>query len=108
MNRLVRQLPSSLEDVFKAAARFIPASSRPETEDPVAQQRAVQTQLILGPDRWRHLLVDQLPSWVSPVGIPVRSFPISAGTSNLVGRVCSCLPLPVESAVPAGRRALLH
>ena len=65
--RLVKQLPGSFEDVFDAAARFVPASSRPEADDPSSQQRIVQTELIRGRERWRHLLVDRLPSWVTPV-----------------------------------------
>lgn len=65
--RLVKQLPGSFEDVFDAAARFVPASSRPEADDPSSQQRIVQTELIRGRERWRHLLVDCLPSWVTPV-----------------------------------------
>lgn len=66
-SRLVRQLPRSYEDIFGAAARFAPASSRPEAADPSTQQRIVQMELIRGPEHWRHLLVDCLPSWVTPV-----------------------------------------
>ncbi|BDA47704.1 Nuclear pore complex protein NUP107 [Coccomyxa sp. Obi] len=66
LDKLVKQLPRSFEDVFGAAARFVPAGSRPDAGDPSTQQRIVQMELIRGPQRRRHLLVDLLPSWVTP------------------------------------------
>ncbi len=97
--RLVRQLPGSFEEVFGAALRFVPASSRTEADDPSSQQRVVQTELIRGPDRWRNLLVDRLPSWVTPVrrtlfvilcillhGVPAKSQ--GASCRQVAGKDC--------------------
>ncbi len=81
ISRLVKQLPGSFEDVFGVAARFVPAVSRPEAFDPSTQQRIVQMELIRGPDRWRHLLVDRLPSWVTPVRLTLSLASQSAGAS---------------------------
>jgi hypothetical protein len=73
----MKALPTSLEEVFQAAARFEPSAasgSRPEAAAAAMQQRQVQTQLIRGRSRFGHLLADQLPTLVKPVRLGICYF----------------------------------